>query len=538
MFNSVGKLALDSAPVAVYWLNNRGEVVYSNKAFTKMTGYSAKELAQLDICQISSDFSRPQWESYWNRLKKSGANIRSATLLSKSGHKIPVNINDSYLRYSDTDYDCAFLNKADSEQITQVNPVTPQPHLKEIARQKTDEAVTFNKLIQTLIERQTLTEKALYESEKKFRTIFNKARDAIILWEWDAHKEGFKIIEVNDMACQRFEYTRQEMFGKYADFFQPNSKESKAKFLAGTKATVNKEDGATYELLHQSKSGKIMQNEVSGLRFELNGKPVILSVIRDISLRKEYEIKLKNMYEREKLLNTRLENESQKRAEFTRILVHELKTPLTPIIAASDMLIKMPPPDISHELASQINKGAEELNNRMNDLFDLVRGELGILSLNTESIDCTRLLGDIIEFIRPQAQAKNQTLEAGFQPNLPLIEVDPVRFKQIVMNILGNALKFTPQGGFIKMSVFQKGRCLVICIKDNGRGISKVKQRRLLTSYDDRLISRESSGGLGLGLALSKTFVDLHQGQITIHSKEGHGTTCDIILPIKQNGGS
>ncbi|AGG05754.1 ATP-binding protein [Dehalococcoides mccartyi] len=534
MFSSIGKLALDDAPVAVYWLNNCGEIVYSNKVFAKMIGYSTEELSRMNICEISSNFTHSQWEAYWNRLKKSGTNMRLATLLLKSGYKVQASINDSYLKYSGMDYNCAFLKNLDSEQETQGKLIKQQSYLKELLKQKTAELDTFSKLVRSLTEKQTITEKALHDSEQKFRTIFNKARDAIILWEWDAHKVGFKVIEVNDMACQRFEYTRQEMVGKYADSFQPNSKESKAKFLAGTKATIHREDGATYELLHKSKSGKILQNEVSGLRFELNGKLVILSIIRDISSRKEYEMKLKNMYEREKMLNTQLENEFKKRAEFTRILVHELKTPLTPIIAASDMLVKMLPYDDLHELANQINKGAEELENRMNDLFDLVRGELGILSLNIEKIDCVKLLLDIVEYIHPQAQAKNQNLETVFQPNLPLIEVDQVRFKQIVMNILENSLKFTPQGGFIKIGVSQRGRHLVVCIKDNGSGIPKVKQKRLLTSYDDRLTSKESSGGLGLGLALSKTFVDLHHGQITISSQEGHGTTCDIILPVKQ----
>lgn len=511
--NSFFQLILDNSPTAVCLLNEQGKIIYANKSLSDLTGYDLKNLISMNVAQMCTTLTLSEWSNHWNKLKISETQIRISTFLSKQGVQIPVEITDTYLKDPHMECTCSFIRNI----YTYDESPTKKPNaLPEISYTHTVNAFS------------------LQNNERIFNTIFNNASDAIILWEAYNNKRDSIILEVNDKACQRFEYTREEMVGKPIAFFQPHSEISESLLSRAMDADLSGE-GATYELQHKSKSGKILQHEVNAHQFEINGKIVFLSIIRDISLRKEFEAKLQDMYEKEKALNFQLDNEFKKRTEFTRILIHELKTPLTPIVAASDMLLKMLPSGDSHALAYQINKGAEELESRMNDLFDLVRGELGILILNTEKVNCELLLSNIVEYVQPQVRSKNQILEFILQDNLPLIEADPVRLKQIIMNVLSNSLKFTPRNGTIKLNIFHKENSLIIRIEDTGLGISEDKQKRLLMSYNDKLTAIESSGGLGLGLALSKIFVDLHHGQIKINSRKGYGTICDIILPLNKN---
>ncbi|AII61464.1 sensor histidine kinase [Dehalococcoides mccartyi] len=531
--NSFFRLILDNSTTAVCLLNEQGKLVYSNKALSDLTGYNLTELANMNVNQICTTLPIPQWHSHWDKLKIYGTAIRISVFLSKRGIRIPVEITDTYLKYLDIECICLFIRNINLIQKNSSTITAHQNHLTCNCRY--GETLSEKpEILPKMAHTQTKNTFSLKDDKRIFNVIFNNASDAIILWEAYRNKRDSVVLEVNDKACQRFEYTREEMIGKPIPFFQPHSDASESMLSRAMDADLGGE-GATYELQHKSKSGKILQHEVNAHQFEINGKMVFLSIIRDISLRKEFETKLQDMYEKEKALNLQLENEFKKRTEFTRILIHELKTPLTPIVAASDMLLKILPSDDTHALAYQINKGAEELENRMNDLFDLVRGELGILTLNTEKVDCGKLLSNIVEYVQPQVQSKNQSLEFVVQHNLPAIEADPLRLKQIIMNVLGNSLKFTPRNGTIKLNAFSEENSLIIRIEDTGLGISKDKQKRLLMAYNDKLTAIESSGGLGLGLALSKTFVDLHHGQIKISSQEGYGTICDIILPLNRN---
>jgi len=262
----------------------------------------------------------------------------------------------------------------------------------------------------------------------------------------------------------------------------------------------------------------------------------ILGVSRDIAERKEAREKLEELYEHEKDLRLELENEMQKRVEFTRALVHELKTPITPVLAASELLLEEVKDERILGLVQSIDRSASNLNQRIDELLDLARGELDMLKLQPESVDPIQLLQEIGYEMIPVTLRNKQSLILELPPSLPAIWVDRKRIQQVVLNILSNASKFTPAGGGITLRAREEGANLIVEVQDTGPGISKKDQERLFDPYHRLEGDRERLSGLGLGLALARSLVELHGGQIWVKSKKGEGSTFGFSVPFEATG--
>jgi PAS domain S-box-containing protein len=289
----------------------------------------------------------------------------------------------------------------------------------------------------------------------------------------------------------------------------------------------------TRELQLYRKDGSTIWAEVkvSFLRGS-EGQPVeILSVLRDITERKKLEEKLRELYEQERNLRRKLEAEAKKKAEFHRALVHELKTPLTPVLASSELLMAKLQEEPLLSLASNINQGASRLNNRIDELLDLAKGEMGMLQLNLKPVDPLQLLHTVAYHFAPVASSRKQSLTLALHP-LPLIQADEERLHQVVLNLLTNASKFTPEGGKITLRAEKKDTSLIVEVQDSGCGIAKKEQQRLFRPY--YRVERDGGrlSGLGLGLALCKTLVELHGGQIWVESHVGKGSTFSFSVPL------
>lgn len=244
------------------------------------------------------------------------------------------------------------------------------------------------------------------------------------------------------------------------------------------------------------------------------------------------EGELRELYHEERTLRQTLEDEISKRIEFTRALVHELKTPVTPVMASSELLLQKLKDEPLYGLAQNINQGANNLNRRIDELLDLARGEVGALRLNPEAIDPRQLLQRIVDEETPVAMRNGQTLTAELPDSLPVIVADEERFQQIVLNLLNNAVKFTPPRGKITLRARVEGDNLTVEVQDTGVGIPENEQEILFEPYRSLKSDRERLSGLGLGLSLSKTLVELHGGQIWVKSKKGKGSTFGFSIPL------
>jgi PAS domain S-box-containing protein len=285
-----------------------------------------------------------------------------------------------------------------------------------------------------------------------------------------------------------------------------------------------------YRIIDKEGQIRWLLESVSSIQYQ--GKRAILGHAMDITEQELAEEKLEEDFEKERRLRQELQIEVQRRVEFTRALVHELKTPLTPIMSSSDLLVSGLTEEPWLSVAQNIQRGAVNLNKRIGELLDLARGEIGMLKLNPRRVDILKLLQHVGSEMSVVASSNGQTLKVELPESLPLPWADEDRLRQITQNLLVNATKFTPEGGTITLRAKEQNGSLIIEVQDTGYGIPEEEQRRLFRPYHRQIGDREHLSGLGLGLALCKNLVQLHGGRIWVKSEEGKGATFSFSIPI------
>jgi signal transduction histidine kinase/ligand-binding sensor domain-containing protein len=235
------------------------------------------------------------------------------------------------------------------------------------------------------------------------------------------------------------------------------------------------------------------------------------------------------------LKSEQLEHELDNRIEFMRALVHELKTPLTPILGASEVLASQLEDTKSKGIANNIYVGAKRLNQRINELMDLAKGEKDMLKLNRKMTDISSLLREVADCVSPQINKRKMKLFTEIPDHLPPAMVDEERIQQIVLNLLDNAIKFSDEGGIITLRAEEKDGNIAVEVKDTGPGIAKSLQERLFQPYRRIESDREHLSGLGLGLSLCRVLVELHGGEIWVSSQKGKGCIFTFTIPLSLN---
>lgn len=226
---------------------------------------------------------------------------------------------------------------------------------------------------------------------------------------------------------------------------------------------------------------------------------------------------------------------NHRKDEFLAMLAHELRNPLAPIATAADML-KMLAHD-NHKVvkaAEVIARQTRHLTALIDDLLDVSRVTKGLVELKMELVDLAAIVTSAIEQARPLIQFKNQSLAVRYERGHPAVTGDRNRLVQVIVNLLNNATKYTPEGGSIVLTVDTDVSRVIIDVQDNGIGISPDMQPQVFDLFTQATRTPDrSQGGLGIGLALVKTIVKLHGGEITVSSDGvGTGSRFTIALPI------
>jgi len=230
-------------------------------------------------------------------------------------------------------------------------------------------------------------------------------------------------------------------------------------------------------------------------------------------------------------------NPSEEWSRFLDTLSHELKTPLTSIIAAAGLLaeeFEEKGEESYQKLSKNIIHNSNILERRLTELLEIVKTGGGYLSLKMEPVDMKSLLQGIGFQIAPLIQSKAQNFILDLPDTIPLIQGDGQRLEQVVFNLVNNSHKFTPQGGNITLRARQQDTELIVEVQDNGIGISKEEQGRLFKPYSRINSDRQKHPGLGLGLALVKQVVELHGGRAWVESEMAKGSTFAFSLPYKE----
>jgi len=250
--------------------------------------------------------------------------------------------------------------------------------------------------------------------------------------------------------------------------------------------------------------------------------------------RKQADNELHNLYHKERELRERLQTEMQSRIDFTRKLIHELKTPLTSLLATSQLLR-----DVTHsgkigKLAGYVWDSARSLDSRVNELHDLVRGELGTLELTLKPLHLENLLSSIIEETKAFANQSNVAVNLELETPLPRVYADASRVRQVLLNLLNNAFKYASSSGTIIVRASSSNSHVTVEVRDQGPGITLSEQKRLFEPYYGSVYKGKHTGGLGVGLALCQVLIELHRGKIWVKSRPGKGASFFFTLPTKK----
>ncbi len=247
------------------------------------------------------------------------------------------------------------------------------------------------------------------------------------------------------------------------------------------------------------------------------------------------ESTLKKLYTREKKLHEKLQLEMENRVHFTRQLVHELKTPLTSLMATSQLLAEETRSTKLEKLAGYVCEGANRLNSRIDELHDVIRGEIGKLKLELKPLNIEQLLSSLVEETEALSQQYGVTVRFELVGgHLPEVYADSERIRQIMFNLINNACKYASRGKkiIIRASIDSDSKKVVIEVKDYGPGIPKDKRAMLFKPGYQLSQPDEGSGGLGIGLTLCKMLVVLHGGIIWLESTVGKGSSFSFTLPV------
>jgi PAS domain S-box-containing protein len=241
---------------------------------------------------------------------------------------------------------------------------------------------------------------------------------------------------------------------------------------------------------------------------------------------------------------TREREVDRMKTEFVSLVSHELRTPLTSIAGYVELLVQGevgPLTDDQRDFLAVVKTNADRLTGLINDLLDISRIEAGKIELELTTVDLGDLAATVAGMLRPQIEAKGQSLQIEIDPAAPRLTGDSDRLAQVITNLLSNAHKYTPAGGTIVVRVAPAAdtrRTVRIAVADTGIGMTEEEQTRLFTKfYRAQNETTRAVGGTGLGLAITRQLVELHGGEISVRSAPSAGSTFTVTFPARDDDG-
>lgn len=298
-------------------------------------------------------------------------------------------------------------------------------------------------------------------------------------------------------------------------------------------AIENREDYQVEYRMIQPSEDIIYVREIGRIQCDGAGKPVLIGgTIQDVSQEHQAEVELI-------AAKLRAEEGTQAKSMFLANMSHELRTPLNAIIGFAEVIsqeIFGPVENVKYkEYCGNILSSGQHLLSLINDILDFSRLEAGENDLNEENVSVTNIIGWTFAMLQAKARERSISLEILGETDL-VFTGDERKMKQVLINLVNNAIKFTQKGGQVKVYVKNQSEHFVsICVEDNGKGIRESEIDNVMRPFARTSYSVSSSiEGTGLGLPLSKSIIELHDGELKIQSEENKGTIVEICLPRKR----
>jgi PAS domain S-box-containing protein len=398
-----------------------------------------------------------------------------------------------------------------------------------------------------------ITERKRMEEEiRKFKTISDRAGYGTAI----ASLEG-EFIYVNGSYAQMHGYTPDELIGKHYSFLY--TKEALKHLERFRSKLMQKGTYFAEELWRKRKDGTVFPTlTTAGVIKDDNGKPLYISATAiDITERKQWERELQEKNEQLDTQNEELQSQGEElmaqgqelveksrelevasnaKSEFLAHMSHELRTPLNVIIGFSELMLDGVTGEANEEQKQclrDILGSGHHLLGLINDILDLSKIESGKMELKMRNFALPGLIESLRDEMMPLIAKKKQSLEAYIEKGLPLVCADKAKIRQVLINLLSNSTKFTPDGGRLRVEAVREDSWCRVSVIDNGIGIKKEDQEMLFKPFSqlDSPLPRET-GGTGLGLAIARQIVEKHGGRIWVESEYGKSSRFSFTLPL------
>jgi PAS domain S-box-containing protein len=367
-------------------------------------------------------------------------------------------------------------------------------------------------------------EKALRQSEERFRLLVSEVLDYAILM---LDPEG-RIASWNAGAERIKGYQAQEIIGQHFSRFYPPEDVEGGKPAHELKVAAEQGRFEDEGWRVRKNGSRFWANVViTALRDGTGQLRGFAKVTRDITERKHTQDIIMRAKEE-------AERASKFKDQFLSTMSHELRTPLNAVLGFSDLLADErygPLNDRQQRYVAHIHTGGKHLLKLISDILDLSKIEAGRMEINGEDVTVSSAFTEVISALYPLAEKKSQVLLQRAEPNLH-VYADAMRFKQVLTNLVGNAIKFTPERGRIELVARQVDEQVRIEVRDNGPGIPPEQQQRIFEAFVRLAQTGNATEGTGLGLAITARLVELHGSKLAIESQLGKGTCFYFSFPL------
>ncbi len=495
------RLLFEASPDAIFLIdpydpNTAWPIIDCNEVACTMNGYTRGQLIgqSIDILNASPGYLAERGD-YLKLVRQKGIHQYEALHRHSAGHLFPVEVSTSIITF------------AGRELVLGI-----------------DRNITERKR----------SEEALRLSEEKYRSIFENVQDVFYTTDY----EGY-IVTISPSVEKHSGYRPEEVIGKHVRTFFMNAEDyQKLDFTVSTQGMLN-----DYEMVMKRKDGSSIYVSVTArVVFDENGQPVSTEgVMRDITERKQAEEALSQAKDAAEASQRVAEAANRAKSEFLSRMSHELRTPMNAILGFAQLLElsnKEPLSSTQKERVRQIEKGGQHLLDLINEILDISRIEANRMQISPEPVAVRESIEEVLDLTAPLAVKRHiqiVTKLGGMQVS-PFVMADRQRLKQVLLNLLGNAVKYNYDGGSVivtcEQTPLEKWR---ISIADTGPGISQENLTRLFMPFERVGADQTSVEGTGLGLVLAKRLIELMHGQVGVESIVGRGSTFWVELPSAES---